>query len=94
LVLWVDAEESVFAWINGHELIRCAEPRQGFSRLREYVVPAGVLQATNVLAIEVINAFGLGGLPRGPLRLDARGVSPYYHPDYDADDNPFLWYPW
>jgi beta-galactosidase len=94
LVLWVDAEESVFVWINGHELVRCAEPRQGFSRLREYVVPAGVLRAEDVLAIEVINVFGVGGLPRGPLRLDVRGASPYYHPDYDADDNPFLWFPW
>jgi beta-galactosidase len=94
LALWVDAEESVFVWINGHELVRCAEPRQGFSRLREYVVPAGLLREKNVLAIEVINVFGLGGLPRGPLQLDARDASPYYHPDYDADDNPFHWFPW
>ncbi len=94
LVLWVDAEESAFVWIDGHELVRCAEPRQGFSRLREYLVPAGLLREKNVLAIEVINVFGLGGLPRGPLRLDARDASPYYHPDYDADDNPFHWFPW
>jgi hypothetical protein len=26
------------------------------------------------------------------LRLEARDAGPYYHPDYDADDNPFLWY--
>jgi beta-galactosidase len=94
LVLWVDAEESVFAWINGRELVRSAQPRRGFSRLREYIVPAGLLREKNVLAIEVINAFGLGGLPHGPLRLEARQSSPYYHSDYDADDNPFLWYPW
>jgi hypothetical protein len=62
--------------------------------LREYVVPAGVLRAEDVLTIEVINVFGVGGLPRGPLRLDVRGASPYYHPDYDVDDNPFLWFPW
>jgi beta-galactosidase len=94
LVFWVDAEESAFVWINGHEMVHSATPRRGFSRLREYVVPAGVLREKNVLAIEVINAFGLGGLPRGPLQLDARGASPYYHQDYDADDNPFLWFPW
>ena len=94
LVLWVDGEESAFVWINGHELVRCAAPRQGFSRLREYVVRAGVLREKNVLAIEVINVFGSGGLPRGPLRLEARGASSCYHPDYDADDNSFLWFPW
>jgi len=92
--MWVDAEESAYVWVNGKELVRYSEPRQGFSRLREYVVPAGTLREQNVLVIEVINLFGVGGLPRGPLQLEARGASPYYHPDYDADDNPFLWYPW
>jgi hypothetical protein len=94
LVLWVDAEESAFLWMNGHELVRCAEPRLGFSRLREYVVPAHTLREKNVLAIEVVNVFGPGGLPHGPLRLDACGASPYYYPDYDSDDNPFHWFPW
>jgi beta-galactosidase len=94
LALWVDAEEAVFVWINGRELVRCSAPRQGFGRLREYVVPTGVLREQNLLAIEVVNMFGVGGLPHGPVRLEARGASPYYHPDQDADDNPFLWYPW
>jgi hypothetical protein len=26
--------------------------------------------------------------------LAAPPGGPYYYPDYDADDNPFLWYPW
>ena len=92
--LFVPSTQAVYVYLNGEELPRTQETRHTFGRGRYYFIPRGLLAEQNTLVIRVRTFFGTGGLPHGPLQIVGRPQSPFYHEDYDADDNPFRWYPW